>query len=102
MIPDDNVLDRSHISARLEYVLLAVDGLSTGTVTAGEVTTLEHELGDDAVEGGTSIAVSLLASAESAEVLGALGGNVSAELHDDTLFLRKASREKDISFNRRV
>ncbi|OIC23906.1 hypothetical protein A7L51_18925 [Acinetobacter baumannii] len=31
--------------------LLAVDALTTGAVAAGEVATLEHELGDDAVEG---------------------------------------------------
>ena len=31
--------------------LLAVDGLAAGAVAAGEVTSLEHELGDDAVEG---------------------------------------------------
>lgn len=63
--------------------LLAVDGLATGTVAAGEVTSLEHELGDDAVEGGTGITEALLASAESTEVLSALGGNIGAELHDN-------------------
>jgi hypothetical protein len=77
--------------------LLAVDGLTTGAlpivspvygnvrgwsmtyVAAGEVTTLEHELGDDTVEGGAleveglaRAAGTLLTSAESAEVLGGL------------------------------
>ena len=33
--------------------LLAVDGLAAGAVAAGEVATLAHELGDDAVEGGS-------------------------------------------------
>ena len=32
--------------------LLSVDGLSTGSVVVGEVTSLEHELGDDTVEDG--------------------------------------------------
>lgn len=48
-------------------------------VTTGEVTTLEHELGDDAVEVGALVveglagaAGSLLTGAESAEVLGGL------------------------------
>lgn len=70
-------------------LLLAVDGLATGTVAAGEVTSLEHELGDDAVEGGTGITEALLASAESTEVLSALGGNIGAELHDNALFFVK-------------
>lgn len=30
--------------------LLAVDGLATSSVEVGEVTTLEHELGNDTVE----------------------------------------------------
>ena len=48
-------------------------------VAAGEVTTLEHELGDDAVEAGAlvveglaALASALLAGAESAEVLSGL------------------------------
>jgi hypothetical protein len=59
--------------------LLAVDGLTTGTVAGGEVTTLEHELGNDTVEGSTleveglaAAAGTLLTSAESAEVLSGL------------------------------
>jgi hypothetical protein len=77
--------------------LLAVDGLTTGAlrtvrlvsclqvagrmtyVATGEVTTLEHELGDDTVEGGALVveglaraAGTLLTSAESTEVLGGL------------------------------
>ena len=64
--------------------LLAVDGLATSAVVVGEVTTLQHELGDHTVEGGASVAEALLAGAESAEVLSGLGRNVLAELHDDT------------------
>ncbi len=30
--------------------LVAIDGLATSAVVVGEVTTLAHELGDDAVE----------------------------------------------------
>jgi hypothetical protein len=70
--------------------LLAVDGLSAGAVAAGEVTTLKHELGDDAVEAGAleverlaRLAGTLLASAEGAEVLSGLGDLVLEELHDD-------------------
>ena len=58
--------------------------VGTTYVTTGEVTTLEHEVGDDAVERRASIAVTLLAGAESAEVLGSLGDNVIVELEVDT------------------
>lgn len=34
----------------LIFKLVAVDGLSAGSVVVGEVATLAHELGDDAVE----------------------------------------------------
>jgi hypothetical protein len=79
--------------------LLAVDGLTTSAlpivshwyriaggwdmtyVAAGEVTTLEHELGDDTVEGRALVveglaraAGALLSGAESAEVLSGLDG----------------------------
>lgn len=48
-----------------------------------EVTALAHEAGNDAVEAGALESKALLAGAESAEVLGRLGGSVLAELHDD-------------------
>ena len=48
-------------------------------VAAGEVTTLEHELRDDAVEGRVGVAEALLASAESAEVLSGLWDDVVIE-----------------------
>lgn len=60
--------------------LVAVDGLATGTVALGEVTSLDHKLGNDTVEsaalvveGLASLAQTLLASAKSTEVLGSLG-----------------------------
>jgi hypothetical protein len=49
----------------------------------GEVTTLEHEVGDDAVKGAAGVAVALLASAESTEVLSGLGDNIGKELEVD-------------------
>jgi hypothetical protein len=48
---------------------LAVDGLASGAIVVGEVATLAHEVGDDAVEGGALEAEALLASAQGAEVL---------------------------------
>jgi len=63
--------------------LVAVDGLATSAVAAGEVTTLEHELGDHTVESAALVAEglartadTLLTSAEAAEVLGSLGHNI--------------------------
>jgi len=67
----------------------AVDGLATSAVSAGEVATLGHEASDNAVEsasleveGLALLAHALLASAESAEVLGGLGG-VTVEVDEN-------------------
>ena len=60
--------------------LVAVDGLAPGSVVVGEVAALAHEVGDDAVEGGTAVAETLLAGAEGAEVLGGAGNHVATEL----------------------
>lgn len=71
--------------------LSTVDGLSTDTTSMSEVTTLEHELGDNSVEDGSlevqglaGLAHSLLASAESSEVLRSLGGIGSEGKSDAT------------------
>lgn len=61
--------------------LLAVDRLATSAVATGEVTTLEHELRDDTVEGRTPVTegVSLGVGAQLLEVLGGLGDDVVVE-----------------------
>lgn len=83
--------------------LLSVDGLATsalilgeplvcvslrgrkGTyVATGEVTSLEHEVRNDAVECRASVSEALLAGAESTEVLGSLWDNIVVELEVDT------------------
>merc|ERR1712004_275448 len=63
--------------------LVTVDGLAASAVAPGEVATLAHEIRDNAVEVGAlevqglaRLASALLASAESAEVLGRLRGDV--------------------------
>jgi hypothetical protein len=56
-------------------------------VTTGEVTTLEHEVRDDSVEGRALVTEALLASAESAEVLGGLGDDVIVEVEVDATIL---------------
>jgi len=70
--------------------LLAVDGFTSGSVAAGEVTSLAHKLGDHPVE-GASLKVerlarfthALLTGAEAPKVLRRLGDGVRVELHDD-------------------
>ena len=65
--------------------LSSVDGGSTSTVVLGEIATLSHEASDDSVEGAAlEVEVAtLLASAESAEVLGG-DGSVLGEIDDDS------------------
>lgn len=62
------------------YVLLWRRGTNVAT---GEVTSLEHELRDNAVEGRASVSETLLAGAESAEVLSSLWDNVIVEVEVD-------------------
>tara|TARA_R110002003_G_scaffold225_2_gene16554 strand:+ start:24786 stop:24980 length:195 start_codon:yes stop_codon:yes gene_type:complete len=56
-------------------------------VTAGEVTTLKHEVGDDAMELGASVAKALLAGREGAEVLYCLGDDIVVQLKVDAALL---------------
>ena len=58
----------------------SINGLATGAVTSGEVTTLAHELGNNSVKLASLIAKTLLTSAKGTEVLGGLGDNVSIQL----------------------
>ena len=53
------------------------------TVTTGEVTTLEHEVGDDTVEGRALVAETMLAGGELAEVTSGLWDDVVVELEGD-------------------
>merc|ERR1719181_196141 len=70
--------------------LFAVDGFAASAGAVGEVTALEHELRDDAVELAALVvqrlarlAHALFASAESAEVLDRLGDGLAVQVHDD-------------------
>jgi hypothetical protein len=67
--------------------LLTVDGLATSAVATGEVTTLKHEVRDDSVERRALVAETLLASAESTEVLGGLGDLFVEEVEVDAATL---------------
>ena len=57
-------------------------------VAAGEVTALEHEVRDDAVERGALVAEAVRAGAELPEVLGGLGNNIIEEVERDAARLR--------------
>jgi len=52
--------------------LVAVDALAASAVALGEVTTLDHELFDNAVEVGALVAEALLAGSKGTEVLSGL------------------------------
>lgn len=67
--------------------LLTIDGFSTSAIATGEVTTLEHEVGDDSVERRALVAEALLASAESTEVLSGLGDLLVVEVEVDATTL---------------
>ena len=62
----------------------SVDRFSSSAVVVGEVSSLEHELGDDSVEAWSGIAEALLTSAESSEVLSSLGDYVLVEFEGDS------------------
>jgi len=70
--------------------LFTVDGLTTGSVAAGEITTLAHEAVDDTMESRAleverlaGAAHTLLAGAQASEIFSGLGNNISAESHLD-------------------
>lgn len=58
--------------------------LATGAVALGKVTTLDHELLDNTVEGRALVAEALLASGKSSEVLSGLGDSLSIQTHDNS------------------
>lgn len=71
----------------------AVDGLPTCAIVGCEITTLDHELLDDAVESGAlvgelvaGLALAFLAGAESAEVFCGLRDDIVVQLEGDTSF----------------
>eukprot|EP00308_Calcidiscus_leptoporus_P018202 CAMPEP_0119368368 /NCGR_PEP_ID=MMETSP1334-20130426/15028_1 /TAXON_ID=127549 /ORGANISM="Calcidiscus leptoporus, Strain RCC1130" /LENGTH=194 /DNA_ID=CAMNT_0007384993 /DNA_START=272 /DNA_END=856 /DNA_ORIENTATION=- len=63
--------------------LVAVDGLAARAVVVGEVATLAHEVGNDAVEAAAREAKALLPGAKRAEVLGGLGDLFIVQIHHD-------------------
>ena len=86
----------------------AVDGFAAGAVAAGEVTSLAHEVGDDAVEGGPLVGERLarashpfLARAQRAEVLARPGHHIRAELERDASDGRAADAHVEVTSRQR-
>lgn len=67
--------------------LLSFRGEDISYIATGEVTALEHELGDDSVERRSLVSEALLTGAESTEVLSGLWDILIEEVEDDTLGL---------------
>jgi len=63
--------------------LLTIDGLSTSSIVFGEVSSLNHEVGNDPMESGSLESESLLAGTESSEVLSRLGDDITSQFHDN-------------------
>ena len=74
--------------------LLAEDGLATHAVAHCKVTALDHEIGDDAVEGASLVAEffagisnALIAEAEMEEILNCPRNNLTIKAHQNTTSL---------------
>jgi len=64
--------------------LLSVDGATASAIVAGEVTALEHEVGNDTVESAVLVVLSIgCALADFGKVLGSLGDSVIEEDESD-------------------
>ena len=86
----------------IELFSVSIDALATGAVTSGEVTTLGHEAINDTVELAALVAeevtifsLTLLASAESSEVLRSLR-SVTIQLHNNSAGLSSANRDIEV------
>ena len=74
---------RTLLEVALTSKLLAIDGLATSSISLGEVATLKHELGNDAMEGRASISKTMFTGAQLAEVFRGLRYIFIIELEDD-------------------
>lgn len=75
----DKVLDLKVLVGELG----TIDGLAASAIVVREITTLDHELGNDAVERGALVAETHLAGAKLLEVLRSLRDNRTKEAHSD-------------------
>lgn len=71
--------------SQLEILVLkpcTIDGLSTGTVVIGEITTLTHEIRDHPVETAAFVTETLLSGTKRAEVLRRFRDNILPQLEN--------------------
>ena len=86
---------------------IAIDALSTHTIKAGEITSLNHELRDNTVENGSLIvqglsilAYTLLARAQSTEILSSLRNHIPEETEYHSLFAQSFNLDIEIDLMR--
>lgn len=72
----------------------SIAGTKRTHVATSEVTTLEHEVRDNTVEGGALVALLLRPLAQLPEVCSGLGDNVVKEVEDDAAGLRRYDMAK--------
>jgi hypothetical protein len=77
--------------------LFAIDRLATGSIATREVTTLEHEIGDDAVEVTASVSKSVLASAKFTEVLCSLRDYIVVQFEDNSALGLSVDRNVELN-----
>jgi hypothetical protein len=71
-----------------------IAGTKRTHVATSEVTTLEHKVRDDTVEGGALVALLLRPLAQLPEVCSSLGNNVVKEVENDAAGLRRYTMAK--------
>lgn len=65
---------------------LAIDGLATSAIMVREVSALEHEVGDHAMECGALVAEAFLARAQRTEVFASLWSDICSQLQKTNTF----------------
>lgn len=72
--------------------------LSASAITLGEVSTLDHEVLDNTVEGRVLISEALLAGSQSSEVLDCFGDSLAVETHHNAAHRLVAMADIEVNF----
>lgn len=78
--------------------LATIDTVTTSTISALEITTLNHKVGDDPVELGSLVTETLLASGESTEVFSCPGNVIAVETESDSTDILVVVRNIEVDF----
>ena len=65
------------------FEFFTIDGMTASSVKLGEITSLQHKLGDDTVENCALVSITMLASSEFTKVLCSYRNDVIVKLEDD-------------------